>query len=457
MTLAEARAVRPDIHVEPASPMQDARKLEELARWLVRYTPLTATDGADGILMDVSGCPHLFGGEQMMVSDIQTRLEDAGITAQLALAENRGTAWALARYRPGAVSTSVDQSAEMLAGLPVRALRLDGASELTLIRLGLKTIGSLFELPRPALAQRFRGRPSKEITALLTRLDHILGRYDEPFSPFSPLPSWRVSQAFSEPAQHLPMIETASETLIDKLSDMLAEAEQGVRRLLLQAFRVDGSMQEICIGTNRPSRDKAHLKRLLMENIDTLEAEFGFDLLMLSAHETEYLPPTQTGSFTAQHHQLASELLDRLAVRLGPYAIRRLKHSESHLPERTQTLAPAHDRDLAWGAFPEDKPVRPLRLLSRPEVIDVLAEVPEGAPRRFRWRRMEHRITKAEGPERIASEWWLNPEEHTRDYYRVEAEGGTRFWLFRHGLYGVRGVRRAESAKPSWYMHGFFA
>ena len=466
MTLAEARAVRPDLVTEASNPERDAKKLEDLARWLVRYSPLTATDNtiggycADGILLDISGCAHLFGGERAMVSDMQARLERAGISARIAIAENRSTAWALARYYPcetSVISATPTESAKMLTGLPVRALRLDDGSVLTLTRLGLKTIGSLLDLPRPSLAQRFRGRPTKEITALLTRLDQVSGRYDEPISPLTPLPSWRVQQVFSEPVLHLPMIETTLKALVNKLSSMLTEAEQGARRLVLQAFRVDGSLQEIVIGTNQPSRDKAHLTRLLLEKTDTLEAEFGFDLLMLNAFETEHLAPMQTGNTSVQHIQSASELLDRLATRLGPQAVGRIKHRESHLPERVQTLAPAHEKLLGWDKSPPNTPPRPLRLLMRPEEMDVLAEVPEGAPRRFLWRRMEHRTIKAEGPERIACEWWINPEAETRDYYRVEVTGGARFWVFRYGLYGVKGVRHAGNSKPTWYMHGFFA
>lgn len=463
MTLAEARMVLPDLQVEAATPDMDAVKREELARWLVRYTPLTACDASDtdSILLDVTGCTHLFGGEAATLADIQRRLEAVGITPQLALAENRAAAWALSHYRPGSISISAAESKQLLTPLPVSALRLDKATEVKLVRLGLKTVGSLLALPRPTLAQRFRGQPKKQMAALLERLDQILGRSDEPFSPLVPVPSWSVRQAFSEPAMHLPMIETTVQNLLGQLLEMLARAELGIRRLGLYGFRVDGGVQQIVIGTNRPSRDSKHLLRLLLEKLDQLEAEFGFDLLQLSAEEIESLPPVQCGDIRAQQHQSASELLDRLAVRLGPAAIRRLQHRPSHMPERAQTFVPAHAKSLEWDSVPADQSPRPLRLLTRPELIDVLAEVPEGAPRRFRWRRMEHRVVKADGPERIAPEWWMDEGGKTRDYYRVEAEGGTRFWLFRSGLYPIPGVQRTNredsSSSPTWYVHGFFA
>jgi len=463
MTLAEARMVLPDLQVEAATSDIDAAKRQELARWLVRYTPLTACDAndTDSILLDVTGCTHLFGGEKATLTDIQQRLEAVGITPQLALAENRAAAWALSHFRPGSISVSAVESKQLLSPLPVSALRLDKATEVKLVRLGLKTIGSLFSLPRSTLAQRFRGQPKKQVTALLERLDQILGRSDEPFSPLVPVPSWSVRQVFSEPVMHLPMIEMAIQKLLGQLIEMLAKAQLGIRRLGLYGFRVDGGVQQIIIGTNRPSRDSKHLQRLLLEKLDQLEAEFGFDLLQLNAEETESLPPVQCGDIKAKQHQSVSELLDRLTVRLGPAAIRCLQHRPSHMPERAQAFVTAHAKSLGWDSVPAHQSLRPLRLLTRPELIDVLAEIPEGAPRRFRWRRVERRVVKADGPERIAPEWWVDEGDKTRNYYRIETEGGTRFWLFRSGLYPLPRVQRTSmedsSASPTWYVHGFFA
>jgi protein ImuB len=83
-----------------------------------------------------------------------------------------------------------------------------------------------------------------------------------------------------------------------------------------------------------------------------------------------------------------------------------------------------------------------------------MALVPEGPPRRFRWRGMTYEIERAEGPERIAAEWWREAEERaalTRDYYLVEDLSGHRFWLFRQGLFG------RETQKAHWFVHGLFA
>lgn len=465
MTLAEARAIHPAILTDAANPAADASALEALARYLVRYTPLVALDGRDGILMDVTGCPHLFGGESAMLSDIKGRLARAGITACAAMAETVGAAWALARYKTDNRAGSIVNKGTSLAAispLPVRALRLDDATSLMLNRLGLKTIGSITSLPRAALARRFRGNPARAVTELLEKLDQALGRRDEPISPLTPLPEWQVKQAFMEPAQHLEQVELALDALAEDLCLVLAEGERGARRLRLDAYRVDGTVQSILVGLTRPSRDKAHMLRLFNEKLAGLEAGFGFDLLTLSALESERLMPAQVGDLRQEEAHSTALLMDRLAARLGPGAVLRLRHNASHLPERAQTVTTQGSRtlgadELGWAHCPTTTAPRPLRLLPRPEPVDVLSAVPEGAPRSFRWRRVEHRVVRAEGPERIANEWWTQADDRTRDYYRVEVTGGSRFWLFRRGLYAVPGIRPGEGDLPDWFLHGFFA
>jgi len=456
MTLAEARAIHPTLSLAPANPSADKHSLEKLARWLVRYSPLVALESNDSLVLDITGCEHLFGGEEAMLEDLQEKLTAAGIQSRLALSNNKASAWALSHYG-SAPLIICPPGKHMCASLPVQALQIDPDTSLKLIRLGLKTVGSLLEQPRPALARRFRGQPSKSITALLTRLDYIEGKQTSPISPLVPLPDWQVRQAFMEPALLQETIVHAAEQLLNSLMRALQRAERGVRQICLTAFRVDGSAQEIWIGTNQPTRDSQHILRLLHENLDQLQAEFGFDLLIMAAMETEPLAPTQLDDIRHETEHSASQLFDRLATRLGAQAVSRLKHQERHLPERTQAFTPLGDQDLEWHRLPNSLAVRPIRLLPKPERIEVLAEIPEGAPKRFRWRRVSHQVTKAEGPERIACEWWLSPTEHTRDYYRIEVDGGARYWLFRYGLYPMPGLRQGETMQPDWFVHGLFA
>jgi protein ImuB len=460
MTLAEARAIYPKLQVAPAEPDADARALKRLAYWLVRYSPLVALDGNDGVLIDSTGCDHLFGGETALLNDIQSRLILAGFRSQLAIAETKGAAWALARYGQVPDGQSIIQFGPLedyLGPLKMMALRIDVATAVTLSRLGLKFIGDIMHIPRPSLAKRFRGIATKQVTSLLKRIDEVFGRRDTPIEPLQPLPKWQVRQAFAEPVMDLVPFQSVLTDLLKDLTLALKANEQGVRRLSLTAFRVDGSVQSIMIGTNRPTSDVAHLNRLFEEKLDSLDAGFGFDLVLLAATETETLPPKQVGVDVSDDSERVAAFLDRVAIRLGPGAMCRLKHHESHLPERAQTYAPVTDEDLNWENFPTQKAERPIRLLARPEIIDVIAEVPEGPPMRFKWRRLTHKVARAEGPERISNEWWISAGKRTRDYYRIEIEDGARFWIFRYGLYGVDGVRRGECAQPNWYLHGFFA
>ncbi|MBO6505882.1 MAG: DNA polymerase Y family protein [Kordiimonadaceae bacterium] len=473
MTLAEARAILPALETAPADPDADATALHAIARWCDRYTPLVTMDGVDGLLLDISGCGHLFGGDKQLLTDLRFRLKQAGFDTHIAVASTVGTAWALARYAPNTrvqgTFLQIRAPEEALKPLPVKALRLDTGSVTTLHRLGLKRIGDILTLPRPALARRFRGKASKHVSDLLKRLDQALGVQSEPLEPLQPLPLWRLRHAFTEPIQHLAAVEAALPKLIDDMMTILARADQGVRRLVFSAFRVDGTCQDIMIGTSRPTRDTAHLMRLFAEKLDALQAGFGFDLIMLSVSEAEALPPSQIATIKDTETEATARVLDRLSARLGSGAVVQLKHRHSHIPERAQSYAPAFASGLNWDSMPEGLAARPLRLLQRPEAMDVLAEVPEGAPRRFRWRRVDHKVTRAEGPERIGSEWWAllpedDPETLSRDYYRIEVAGGARFWVFRRGLYEQAGVRPAETVydplnghAPRWFMHGFFA
>src|ERR1700743_3086034 len=135
--------------------------------------------------------------------------------------------------------------------------------------------------------------------------------------------------------------------------------------------------------------------------------------------------------------------------------VQRFVAQDSHIPEAVAVAVPAQDADFdqqKWPVkrLPGDPPRRPLRLLEKPEEISaVLASVPDGPPSRFRWRRAQFQVARAEGPERIAMEWWRQARL-TRDYFRVETTDGQRFWLYRDGLFHQIGA-------PRWYLQGLFA
>ena len=454
--LSDARAIVPDLAVEPADPDADAALLVGLAEWCDRYTPLVALDAPDGLFLDITGCAHLFGGEAALLEDLAVRLRAQGLAARFGLADTAGAAWAVARFATRPLVAPGEQEAA-IAPLPVGALRLAAETAAGLSRLGLKTVGQVLAQPRAPLTARFG-------VGLLLRLDRALGRLDEPISPRLPVPAFLAERRFNEPVSHIEDIRLTAISLAETLNRALETASEGARLLELQLFRIDGAVHRLAVGTSRPVRDPRLVGRLFATKLDSLDDErevgFGFDLVRLSAVETQRDDPAQIrldgrdGAEMAVHH-----LIDRLGARLGLDRVMRILPGESHIPERAAFAAPAaavREAAADWRAVPggaANLPLdRPLRLFVRPEPVQTMAEVPEGPPVRFRWRRTLYRVARSAGPERIAAEWWRAAEEvPTRDYFRVEDIEGRRFWLFREGLYD------REPGEPRWFLHGLFA
>jgi protein ImuB len=461
LCLADARAICPRLHTLPAAPKKDEEALIGLARWAsCRYSPNLNTDGADGLWLDVSGVPHLFGGESALLADLKLRLARAGFTARLALAETLGGAHALVRYAHKSPIIVRDGAIEpTLAPLPVEALRL--APEITglLRRLGLKRIGQLYDLPRSSLERRFHAKETAE--AVLLRLDQALGRREEPRCPLLPLPDFAARLPFPEPLITHDGVLAGIDNLAQALCGKLARAEQGCRRLALWVARADGSSTVIEAGLSAPSREPKHLLGLLQDRVETLDLGFGVDFMSLAALITEALPFAQTALTEVNGKARPEVLIDRLVNRLGSRAVRRLFPHASHLPELAQTLKSAFAGSSLWPTPSLRKPQRPPLLFATPEPLTVLAEIPEGPPARFTWRRVTRRVVKSEGPERIAPEWWrplrdpngtmAKQSARARDYYRIEDEDGHRYWVFRDGLY-----QESQFGPPCWYLHGVF-
>jgi len=432
-----------------ADPAGAAAALARLADWCGHYTPWTATEGEDGIWLDITGCVPLFPSEQALAEDLLVRLRRQGFSCRAAIADTPGAAWALARHgvlpEQGALIVPPGTTRTALADLPVVALRL--APEIThdLRRLGLRRIGALYDLPRAPLAPRFG-------EAVARRLDQALGLIEEPISPRRPVEPRLVRRAFAEPIQAAEDLHRGTKLLLERLCERLDRDGLGARRLELCCYRVDYRVERVAIGTSRPSRDPAHLMRLFARQIETIAPDLGIEIMQMKALEVESLAPDQLAFDGADACDPAAPLIDRLANRLGSVNVLRLVPFASHVPERAMRAVPALVAPRALGTWPAGRP-RPIRLLAYPDPVEVMAPVPDDPPLSFRWRRIVHRVRHAEGPERIAAEWWLDREaagaDETRDYYRVEDEAGRRFWLYRRGLY------RPE-APPRWFLHGFF-
>ena len=454
--LSNARSKVLDLQSRTADPAADDAALRRLALWCLRYTPLVAPwdeeNGADGLFLDITGCAHLFGDEAGLLADLGGRLRRFGLRPRLAIADTPGAAWAVARYgKADSMIVPSNGVESALQDLPVAALRLAEETRVLLRRLGFRCIADVVHQPRAPLAARFGAR-------FLTRIDQALGRAPEPLSPLAPPPIYRAQAMFVEAITTQAHVVEAATRLLRSLVEDLSRDGVGARKLRLLLFRMDGEVLSLTIGLAAPSRDARHIASLIALHLDRLpgglEADFGFEAAGLHVLAAERMPERQTLLAVAGEvpdPTGLARLIDRLEQRLGTGAVRRLHPRQSHIPERAALARRASDGPSADWAGDGPSNARPLLLLARPEAADVMAQVPEGPPRHFRWRGVLHQVAHAEGPERIACEWWRQVDnEVERDYYVVENAAGRRFWLYRAGLYGRSG------ATPQWFVHGVF-
>jgi protein ImuB len=447
MTLADARARVPRLDAYDHAPHDDHVWLERLADGCSRYTPLVMLDAPDGLVLDITGCTHLFRGESYLGDDVIARLARLGIVARHAFASNPDAARALARYR--SVGANED---EAIRRLPVAALGLEDEATTALKRAGLKTVGDVAVRQLSAIAARFG-------TDAAAQVRRIMGEADSPLTPRIVPQPLSIERRFAEPVAKTTFALTILGELTGEAMAVLEESHEGGRRFEARFFRTDGLVQRLSVETGQPSRDVDAVIRLFRERIDALsdpiDPGFGFDLIRLDVPVSERLDAAQLkleGGAVAEVE--LAQLVDRLSTRLGRNRVRRFAPRDRHLPEQAELMLPAMDPIPAdaWRVHEEgEPPLRPIHLFDPPQPIDpILSVPPDGPPRQFRWRRTLHEIARAEGPERIAAPWWTSRQAPTRDYYRVEDRRGRRFWIFRRGLYG-------EIDTPEWFIHGVFS
>lgn len=466
--LSNARSKVFDLQVRDWDAAADAAALKQLAIAALRYSPTVAlydtASGSDGLFLDIAGCAHLFGGEAEMLGDIARRLERAGLAPRLAVADTAGAAWGLSHYGPDGCIVQPRQQAAALQNLPLAALRLAPEALSLLRRLGLKRIGEIMGQPRAPFAARFEAE-------LLGRLDQALGRTPEPLVPVTPPPRYRAQASFLDPISSTEHVLIACERLLQEVAGKMEDDDVGARLLRLLLFRVeaknslrgDGGVTSLDIGLAAPSRDPAHIARLVglrLERLGTaaLSSDFGFEAAALHVLVAEPLRAQQDRlQLDARMFDplTVTGLVDRLRQRLGSDAVRALVPHQSHLPERAERAvspAPGLAEDTA-EAWAHARPVapRPPLILPEPEAAEVIALIPDGPPRQFRWRGVLYQVSEAQGPERITPEWWRRTGEALRDYYLVEDARGLRFWIYRAGLY------QPDAPKPAWFVHGVFA
>jgi protein ImuB len=435
MALTDARVRHPELVEYPADPDGDAKELRRLADWGLRYAPLVGLDAPDGLWIDVTGAAHLFGGERRLLRDLHRAITSQGLACRVAIADTPGLAHAHARYGD-TEATVVPPNTQLPDDFPIDCLRLDPDTRAGLHRLGIRQVRHIATIPRGPVTRRF-GR------IISLRLDQTAGRVFEPITPIVPMSAIQAREHFVEPLLTAEAFTIVIESLTAQVCRSLTEAGQGARRLDLLFERVDGSIQPLRIGTARPVRDPAHLRRMLVERLERVDPGLGVEAmrLVVTAADRHASQQVAVSLFDTADTELAP-LLDRLANRIGSARLYRLAPVASRIPERSVRRVPV--TDPVQGTWPLHVS-RPVRLLDPPQIIDAVTVPPHHAPTAFTWRRVRHRVRHAEGPERIGGEWWQDQQDLTRDYFHVEDEQGRRYWLF----------RCPDAADERWFLHGF--
>ena len=439
----DATALVPELAVADADPAADAAALTALADWCARFSPAVAEDAPDGLFLDTSGVDHLWGGEAALIADLLARLAVNGVPARAGLAGTAGSAWAAARFGDGATVIAPGDEAAFISPLPVAALRLEPGAAAQLARLGLARVSDLARLPRDQLTRRFG-------VGVLQQLDQALGQREEALVFRRPPNPWLARLVFVDPISAPEDLARVTADVAAKLCARLTAEGFGARRFELTFYRLDGTAQSLTIGLALPGREARAIARLFAPHLERVDPGFGLEVVTLSAEGVERLSQRQQrldADADVAVEDGVAPLVDRLANRLGAARVWRDEAFPSYAPERAVRRAAPLSAAEAEGWDPQ-RP-RPLRLFRHPEPIEAVAPVPDDPPILFRWRGRAHRVRRAEGPERLAEEWWRTPDGQTRDYYRVEDETGARFWLFRAGLYSA-----GEAA--TWWMHGLF-
>ncbi len=414
-------------------------RLTRLVEWCDRYSPLAATDGNDGVILDITGCTHLFGGEGPFLLNLRQNLQRMGVKTRGAIADAWGVAWALAHYGQRFIVNG-DDAAAALAPLPVEALRLPDEMVSELRRLGLTTIGAVMNIQREPLAARFGA-------ALLRRLDQLFHNAEEPLKPWRPPAPYRAMRTLEEPVSTIEAVEYWLREMMQEVCARLEKNQVGSRQMDLACYRVDGTLDRREARTSKPTRSVPHLMRLFRDHLEKLRAGFGFENFVLSVLDAEALAPAQMAfsqSAPVGDESTFDALVDRLGMKLGFSEVNRVRIRESFLPERSVELcnaaAPAGESVCStWPAYR----IRPVRLIDPPMGIEVSVLIPGESPVQFFIGERRHRVVRSEGPERLLGEWWMNNNSRPdrRDYYRVEDDRGLRFWIFRN-------------SSDRWFLHG---
>ncbi len=443
MALADGKALIPSLKYLNDKKNPSGKLLTSIATYCIRFSPVVAVNHPDVLILDATGCAHLWGGETSYLQMIINRFKKMGYEVKAAMADTIGAAWAVCHFEESKMIIPNNDQKNAILQLPVAALRINEEKVELLNKLGLRQINDIITMPRKALRRRFGEQ-------LIERIDQALGVEEEFIQPVQITPDYEERLPCLEPIITLTGIEIALTRLLETICSRLKKEDKGLRSAMFTCYRVDDKIEKIEIGTNRASNNVDHLFKLFELKLQTIEPALGIELFTIEAFKVEELPAIQEKFWEDNigiNDIKFSELMDRIAGKIGEANIHRYLPDEHYWPERSIRLASSinEKNTLPWKT---EKP-RPIELLNTPEHIEVTAPVPDYPPMIFRYKNKIHKIKKADGPERIEQEWWIQEGEH-RDYYSVEDEDGCRYWIFRLGHY--TGDKRNQ-----WFLHGFFA
>ncbi len=439
MSIPDARAICPDLLTDPEDPLRDAALLRALWRWADILSPRIALDAPDGLLLDIKGCAHLFGGEQNMANHALGRLADMQISARIGIADTKGGARALARYGDKEICAAPPgQMHDALKHLPIAALDLEASIVAELAISGLKTIGQLYEIRNGELARRFG-------LALTQALDTSTGHAPDPITPAAADPVYAARMSLPDPIGYLSDIEGVLERLATSICERLQREQKGARRFRLIVRCVDTGDHTLSVGFAKPCFEVGPILQQFARPLSALKMEFGADWFRLLAEITEpvRIRQSQFGETRETEEQLARTMAT-LGNRIGFDHIRRFAPYDSHLPEHAflQTLAHGPEQPERWQAAAR---ARPIRLYQPPEYLRILE--PGRPPKKFEWRGASYDNKRSQGPERLTSEWWRARPEHVRDYWQMQTTSGLRLWL----------LTFPGKSPPEWFVAGRFA
>lgn len=435
--LADARAICPDLLTEPSDAVREELLLRALWRWADGLSPRVSLDPPDGLLLDIGGCAHLFGGELEMGRETLTRLSDLQIQARIGIADTKGGAQALARFGPERVNIAAAGTLrQALAELPIAALALPEKLVSELARAGLSTVAQLQDQASAELARRFG-------LQLTRTLDHALGRAPDPVTPKAADPVYAARMTLPEPIGFVEDLEQVLQRLATQVCARLEADQCGARQFRLTVRCVDTGDHPLAIGFARPCSDPAALLRQFAHPLSQLEIEYGADWFRLCAEHVEPIRLKQT-SFGDEAKRADDRLIliETLGNRIGFDHVRVFRAKDSHVPEHEFEQVEAVQAEPHWPAAPR---VRPIRLFTPPEYVEV--ETPGRPPKAFKWRRMAFLSETAQGPERITPRWFRDEDLRTRDYWQVQTREGRRLWLLNY----------PGEATEDWYVAGEFA